>query len=387
MKSKTFISGEIVDSALKCFDSSNWSSAEYDRNSPSLVRLIFLGKFLEAFVLYDELEVLDCAGPGEYFGSGSDAYMRSRFENSGHLTSIWNTNEVNVHTDGRISDSVISIQEDWGFGWHHELLTQLEGSLSAEDNELDICTHYLDLKYCPEGQPYTLAGTKNEKKAQEILLKENRCVPALSEATYKKLSSSLQTDLTKLGVYGRQIQFFLPPIPAIIFNRAGEPRSIAKEAIELKNEMSLYRETMSRYSATIQDDSIPIGDSLRALSDFEDTIGSLFPRNNDSWVSRISEWRDMVDLGKVVDGVSNSDATSLTKLLLGKPLSYLATKFKTRHVSSLGDMSAEFLKISGYGRLLQDTFSTEFSTDQLKEVEETWQNQEIIMASKGKQGS
>ena len=96
MKSKTFISGEIVDSALKCFDSSNWSSAEYDRNSPSLVRLIFLGKFLEAFVLYDELEVLDCAGPGEYFGSGSDAYMRSRFENSGSKKRLCTNHSMNI---------------------------------------------------------------------------------------------------------------------------------------------------------------------------------------------------------------------------------------------------------------------------------------------------
>lgn len=374
MNSKTFLSSRIANQALR--------SLEPTDTKRSLVQLIYLGKFLEAFVLHDELEILDCASPNDYDDEGIDAYMKAQFENSECLAGIWDSQGIHIHTDGRIFDSIVSPQDHGTPGWHLKLLMEIEKEIPYEFSEYEVTERYLDLAHCKEGISYTMSGSASEKLAQELFVAKTTTSVNLVEKAYQDLSDSLKAEIVKLSKVGRQIDLFLPPIPAVIFSRAGNENRIADEALILKEEMSSYRKAMSSYSRTIRDDSLSLRDSLSALSELESTVSSLFPRNHESWSTQISEWRDLAEIGRVIDGVSATDSLSLTKLILGKPLAHAAHKFKTRHVSSLSKVGLEFLKITGYGRLLQDTFCCEFSSKQLEYVAREWSDPDNIIVTK-----
>lgn len=257
-----------------------------------------------------------------------------------------------------------------------ELFTQIERLLNNQKEEnsnynlidSDINIDVIDdMYYCQRNELSVVFENSNyNKKTIELINKINYQNNYLLQKEYTRISKNLKSEISKLTLYNTQRKIFIPPISALVFEKAKSEKDIFKAAEEIRYNFSDLRKTFSEYELKLKDDSLSIKESLNALNELESitsNINSKYPKGS---IANISEWRDLGILLKLIDGISVDDLSSLTSLFLGKPLKYLAYNLKKRKAKYLFEMVDNFLNIQNYGSLIQRTFKFDINEIHIK---------------------
>jgi hypothetical protein len=144
---------------------------------------------------------------------------------------------------------------------------------------------------------------------------------------------------------------------------------VASTVLQVREEFTALRTRVSKYENRIQDDSLSIKESLGALDELESAVGAVVGKGDASVATQISEWKDLTDLSKLLNGISVADAGSLTKIVLGIPAKILLGKLKKRKVSYLSSLRNEFLSIRNYATLAEKLFGREITKEHLEIVQ------------------
>ena len=182
---------------------------------------------------------------------------------------------------------------------------------------------------------------------------------------YNEISESFKVDIKKLSVRGSSHKVYIPPISALIFSRSKNITDIFKIAVELRDEFKELRTAFLDYETKINDENATLRESINAFNEFESIISLITKNEEKSTLLKVTEWRDLTNLTKIIDGVSASDFSSLGSMLLGKPTKHIAKRLKIRKVKFLFQFVNNFLDIKGYATLVQKLFGREISKRQI----------------------
>lgn len=200
------------------------------------------------------------------------------------------------------------------------------------------------------------------EKAKNFLSSRNREYSSYLVKAYDQVSKEYKGKLTRLVQERENKMIYIPPIASVIFDRATDISNISAVAIEVRDEFKQIRNHFYEYESRIRDESLSLKESLGAIDELDFSISSLSTKTEESSTTVISEWRDLTDFGKLVDGLSASDGASISKLLLGKPLEVLSHKIRMRNVQYFLKVQKDFLKIKNYGKLIERVFKTEVTS-------------------------
>ncbi len=227
------------------------------------------------------------------------------------------------------------------------------------------------------GIPFVPDYSNDCKTALSLLKEKRERQLSLLSNTYYDLSDSFKADIKRLVDAGSDRNIFIPPIPAIILDRAKKPEDICKRAVELRAEFSEIRSTFREYEKKIRDDSLSIGESISAFDELERSINAALPKKSPNLVTKVNEWRDLVDISKLLDGVSTSETGDILKMASGLPLKIAINKFNARRVSYLSTLCRDFMNITNYGSLVERVLKHEITSEHMNYAKTTKYESEL----------
>ena len=363
---KSLLGYEIIYDASNLFD---YEDKELEKLKLSDV--LNLSIILENLVLNDKIVIFD------------DPYTSFNFQHRYDLAGLTAPFEKKQIRDKIVSNPILNdffkanlIQIVGGKQTYDELRMQFYDDVKDIET-VDLWTDFgVDMGLYPEliyaiqnNHPIIPHNSRTYKRTLKYVDDLNDVNTDLLIEEYNKVSESLSDEVKRLVKYGNRKTVYIPPISSLIFSRSETINDIVKNTIEIKEEFEKVRRTFAEYENTISDDSITLKESLSALNDLESIMNQINPKENSNFYSQISEWRDATNLIKLMDGVSASDASSITNLILGKPLKYATNKFKIRKVKYLFQVVNDFLEIKNYGNLIQKLFKFEIDKEQLQSAQ------------------
>jgi len=367
MKSKVLLSKYIIHRSLEVTEDNIMSEKLF------LSDILYLSIFLESFVLYDELCVVDIPEikyPSELMDKIfsqkkiDSKDLEYQLEEKLLLKNRFNTNPTfyalgNYNTPVKIIEPEVNQYHENNYKVF-EKLEQFYGETAANSYvafDVDQIKFALSNDYS-----LILDYTSYMQKAIRYvdLTNKNRTSQLIKH--YNIFSDSFQKELTtRLVQEGSNKPIFIPPITSVILNRAKKKENILKIALELREEFSKLRKAFREYEAKIVDDSLSIQESLNASYELENIIKQLFPKPDSPFVNKLTEWRDISDLVRLIDGASATDFSSFGKLFLGNPIKEIIRRIKRRKVKYLFKLRDDFIQIKNYGNLVQKIFNKEIT--------------------------
>jgi len=179
---------------------------------------------------------------------------------------------------------------------------------------------------------------------------------ALLLSAYQELSNSLRKDLGNYEEYIGTRVLFIPPILSIILSRSSRPSDIPEVFLELREQFKDLREYLRVYQHNLRDRKQPIGKSLKAVDELEKSLKKLSKRHKETGTLLISEWHDALSLLPDASSLEDID-TSITKLILKKPIEWAVHKIRNRKLMPLFNLRRDFYKIKDYTHLIQKVFA------------------------------
>jgi hypothetical protein len=218
--------------------------------------------------------------------------------------------------------------------------------------------------------PYHVPLEALQTYLDAVQIEKSHHVYSLLFKAYAELSNSLRKEFEELQQYLKTNTVFVPPIMAMVLERASKPEDIVEIALELKDRFRPLREAFKEYEYKIGDPSLSLKNSLHAIKELKHSLEQLTSdQNTGNFI--VSEWRDGLSLLPDSDSLESID-TGLTKVFLGKPLEWIVNRIKNRKIIGLFNLKKEFLNIQDYHRLIRKVFSHELKEQELKEAEQYW---------------
>lgn len=193
--------------------------------------------------------------------------------------------------------------------------------------------------------------------------------PSTLEKEYRRLRKALHSDIQRLYEHGRPVSIFIPPIAAIILDKAKERKYIAEAALDLRSKLEPLRAAFNNFESVIRDDSLSIADSLRAENELARCMEDIVKPYETRDVTKISRWKDVLDTAKdLFDGISIKDFLHPAKFLLGEPLGYIVKRLRRRRVLYLSTIKDNFRQIKDYGSLASTVTGAAFTRADVTEL-------------------
>lgn len=349
--STVVLSSHILHRALCLDDQNSWKSDYY------VIDTLYLAILLEHFVLHDRILFNPETEIGYEAEELEDLQMPARLRSSALFAQFAESGVIDFHQDSFVAQS----NEEYDIA--HEM--------GLVDDEFDVDMYLLmDLRAIRfafnRGLAYVPDYSRTCVSAMSLLEQQRAQQSSLLQQTYTDISGELQVAVQRLVDAGSDKKLFIPPIPAIILDRATSAEDICRRAIEVRDEFSDLRTTFKNYEAKVRDDSLSLGESLNALDELERAVNAACPRSSESLSTKVSEWRDLTDASKWLDGISTSESGGILKLAAGKPLQVAASKLQARRVSYLSKLCKQFFRITNYGTLVQRVLGHDITDAQIQ---------------------
>ncbi len=352
----------ILHRALSISEGKSWEADSY------LIDALYLSMLLEKIVLHERLLVLDHPNydekyylvTGGIFRKDEENSIRARLANNPVLHKLADTNILEFVEPSFEEDSKEIQKVMYEFRTSDEIEDYLNPYIAQCILDIRLALD-MDYSFIPDQSDYTISALssldiRNLDYSNQLL------------NAYEKLNKSLHNDLKRLVRAGNDKRIFLPPISAIILDRAQNFENIIDIAIEVREEFSKLRNQFREYEIKIRDDNLPIRESLEALDDLESALKLICPESETSTAISITEWRELADLTKIIDGITVNDASSLLKTSLGVPVKIAARKLKLRKVRYLSVLKENFLDIANYGDLIQNVLGRNITSEHIRQL-------------------
>ena len=356
------ISPHIIHRVLNLFETEdNWA----DKEDYFLNDVLYLSIFIENFVLHDQVLTIDYLD----IDFDEDAAVRfddDRFNKPDIEKSYKKRIRKNIILNDLYKSNDIIIREYYpDAAFYRSYKSRVELGLDPTEVYLSE-DHSIIKEFLKLGLSFVPDFTKSMNSAISLIDKFNvENITRLTKA-YFNLSGDLKKELSILASQGNNIQIFIPPISSIIFARSKNIGEVAKHTIEVKEEFAELRKNFDSYEKKITDSSLSLKESLEAHYELESSINLLFKKKSDSIPRTIVEWKDISTSIKFIDGISASDISSLSNIMLGAPLKVLGNRIKKRKARYLFQLQDDFLNINNYGRLIQNLFKKEITDKHIR---------------------
>jgi hypothetical protein len=353
-----------------------------------LTNVLGLFSFLEAICLYDKvcLYVADETESETGFRKKKGLFSRlpkGKVTDSGSKTSLY-LRSTAKQLVAKIAWGEALREEAISFVKMDDVVSELNvGPERQKRAVVDLLLHslgllpdqvkvYYHLALCRGlGLSYLPAPDEVEVLAASAELKRSRAFAGALGKAYGEMSRSSRQEITRLLEAGRHIDLFIPPIPALILSHISDPAELEDATLNLRHEMGPLRTAFREYEQTVQDDSTPLKESLKALQRLEAVSREATKAYDSRGAAAVAEWRDILDVfpSKLEDmDLDSLQEGKLVKFLLGKPLSQIAKALKFRRIIYLARLKERFLNIRHYGSLMQRVYGVELNPQQVKEL-------------------
>lgn len=313
-----------------------------------LIDLLYLGVLLEAFVLFERVLIPD------YPDIDEKIFIRTGHMVRDETTSLETLSSANPLLAGVFSHEAVVIRSR-----DAEAFQDATQELGQEIEELNTYAVWsgLDLRlandlgasFIPDQSSYT-ASTLGRMRQEQVR------ASSLLQKAVGEVGRGLRTDLQRLASARQERLLYLPPLLAVALDRAaGQAASLSSVFVDMRDEATELRGAFHQYEKQIRDDSLPLREQIGALNALESAVGELVTHAH-RLPLKVSEWKDLADLQRVLDGVDLGDSSSFTKALLGKPAEAIIRALRTRRVSYLSRLQDRFLNIRGYASIVENTF-------------------------------
>lgn len=215
----------------------------------------------------------------------------------------------------------------------------------------------LPIQYPWEPNPRQTTELEREVLKRLLLIRSSQQSSDLINRSYRDLTRGIDERLGALRAKGRPVPIFIPPIAAIVMSDARNQDSVGRVALDFRDNLAPHRKAFTEYERVIRDDDVPIEDSVRAAERLQRSLDSLITEKHSRELLAISDWRDVVGAGAgVAEGATKGGVLGVLGSLLGKPLQAVDRALQRREVMYMTVISDRFMKIRGYGRLVEKIF-------------------------------
>lgn len=341
--------------------------------------------FIESYVLHGDLNVKEYCMFGynyslyELFGDDLEHYRRSleefkydqinnnlqrRIQNSAFFAPIFG-NGLEVNFGNAVLDDKI-----FDFYMSQSNLASFYDENVWSHQAAEVIGTYNEAKYAANRR-FSFISEISDISRSVIDIIDNQNIQATNKLleAYETFSSQAQEDLRRLVLAGSNKRIFIPPISAIALSRSENLSDLGRITQELRDEFVDVRNNIVAYENRIADDSLSLKDSLSALNDLDKLTMKLGQEYSKASME-VSEWRDLTNFAKLLDGGELGEYTSITSALLNKPAKLITDRIKDRKVRYLYNLKKNFYNIKNYGELIQKVFKIEISYADLKKYPE-----------------
>lgn len=381
-KPKTLISDQIVLGALNLFKDGNSLA-----NKDYLCRLFDLINLIEKLVIHEKIYVRDEPGlttnpnyewdiNGKRIGGDlifkENELLENLIKKDPVLQSLSNEldKSFEIIRPKSVDNYLDILYDDYDSMWFKPWFKDCDNNTIHRLRQFQYAIRY-DFSFIADNHRETI-------EAFNILSYANNTVIDKLIKQYNDLDKYLNKEIQKLSIYGRPTTIYIPPITAIIFERAESIEDLIPLALEARQEFMDLRVAFRKYEDKIMDDTITLKESLNSLFELKSTVSTLYPENDKSMITQINEWRDLADLTKILDGVSTGDASSISKLLLGQPIKLLSDKIRKRKIGYLFKIKSDFLNIKNYSKLSLKLFKKEITSKHIEYAIEKGYGSKIV---------
>ncbi|MDV2503509.1 MAG: hypothetical protein RX318_06110 [bacterium] len=202
-------------------------------------------------------------------------------------------------------------------------------------------------------------------RTEELLNKLNeRVFTSVLMDAYSQLSKALEKDINLIEKQGRKIEFFIPPVIAILLNRISEPEEIPEELLSMRREFAKTREVFREYLEKIQDDSVSLEKSLNAIKNLQSQMQEITKPYERKSITAVKHWKELVDIipfNIEETELKNFSIIDILKKLAGIPIELILKKIKMRDTVHLIRLKKEFFEISDYNNLVKKVFGNKLT--------------------------
>ena len=173
-----------------------------------------------------------------------------------------------------------------------------------------------------------------QQYASAVVSLRKKIYRPLVQQVYSSLSQGLQKYMDEIVDYTRTDEVLIPPISAIILNKASSVKDISEILLETRNKMKKLRSAFREYEEHLRDKDRPLKDRIRIIRDIQ-LISYELSKPYDYFDS--IHLTELPDIWSFMEDISEGEL-SLSKLagkLLDKPLRYLIKRLRLRNAHYL----------------------------------------------------
>lgn len=169
------------------------------------------------------------------------------------------------------------------------------------------------------------------------------------------LNKSIKAQVEKLNSLASTEEITIPPITAVILNKASKLSDVPEILLEIRHKFSKVREAFRLYETTLSDPNLTIRRRMRAVNDIQFISQELSKTYDYVDELRIQEWPD---LWSAFSEIANEGLTTeaIVKYFIGKPLENLVNYIRLRNVQYLFTVKRKALSTSSQLQMLRRLF-------------------------------
>lgn len=193
---------------------------------------------------------------------------------------------------------------------------------------------------------------------------------SLSLSLYQELAQSIGVEVMELISMGAALELNIPPIPAVVLNRAGRKlKAYVPKLIELREEFEGFREKYRSYQRVLENpDDLSLAELLRAKEEaYDNVVRQISELEGTARYGRsVKELYEALVSGQLVESEGDVElkiSSPITKLLQSALRKMRVRRIKGR-AKKLFDLWQSVLQIKNYNRLVTQTF--DIDPDELK---------------------
>jgi hypothetical protein len=165
---------------------------------------------------------------------------------------------------------------------------------------------------------------------------------------------------------GYPYKVFIPPIAAIILERARDVEHIPEAMMDVREEFKRTRKKFKQLETVFCDDSYSLADVIEAEKELRYLSGALLSENESAEEVRVGLLRDLGSFLIKSLLKMGIDFESLFKLLSTNAAEWVDRTYKRRGALLLLDVSRKYKSIRHYGALIENVFGFSFTDNDLR---------------------
>ena len=195
----------------------------------------------------------------------------------------------------------------------------------------------------------------------------SRVVPESEiQKIYNQLSATIKDSLEGLELSaGRPLEFYIPPIPALILEKVSDPENIPEAMMEVRHDLRKVRSALAEYEDIVRDQDA----TLKDREDARTRLAQITEDATKDQQDRATATAQESTLYGLLKGVAKFEPTGIASFLVDQPFKKLMTTVRNRDVSYLFKLKKKYKNIKSIGKLVHKVFKIDIVQSDIEALE------------------